>query len=570
MKIALAQINPTVGDFCGNCRQIVAKAKEAGAQGAELTIFSEMCLLGYPARDLLEKPSFLDAQERALHQLCLDLKGFPALVGCVQRRIKREGKALFNTCALINQGQLQALGHKCLLPAYDVFDEDRYFEPAEAPAVAEFQGLKLGLAICEDYWNDKDFWTTERKYPCDPIEKLVNRGAEVLISLNASPYALGKQKAKEAMLCALAKKHRLPLLYANQVGGNDDLLFDGRSLAIDAQGKIVARGPAFEEALTIVECCAAGTLLPVETSIPPQPPLGKGGRTMVEPELCAEEEVYRALVMGTRDYARKCGFKSAVVGLSGGIDSAFVVVIAAEAFGAKNVTGVGLPSRFNAAASLTDAEELAWRLGINFQVAPIQELAEAFRKSLTPVFAGLKEDVTEENIQARIRGVILMAFSNKFGHLLLTTGNKSEVATGYCTLYGDMAGGLAVISDVYKTMVYRVCRWLNARTPRKPPIPESCITKAPSAELRFNQTDQDTLPPYDILDGILKAAIEEMKSAEAIIALGYERAVVRKVLRMLDLSEYKRRQAAPGLKITAKAFGTGRRMPIAQRFQEEC
>ncbi len=548
MKIALAQINPTIGDFNGNSQRIVSAARDAAAKGAELTIFSEMCVMGYPARDLLEKPAFLDAQDRALEKLTNDLRGIPVVIGFVRRRNSSEGNALFNSCALIDGGKMVAIGDKCLLPTYDVFDEDRYFEESGASTLVSFKGKQWGLTICEDCWNDKDYWSA-RKYRHDPVAELASKGAEILINISASPFSLGKQAAKEDMLAALARKHGKPLLYVNQVGGNDDLLFDGRSLAFDSRGTLLARGQAFEEGVTIVDLAA-------------------GPQKLAAP-LIEEEEVYRGLVMGTRDYARKCGFKSAVLGLSGGIDSALVGAIAAEAFGPQNVTGVAMPSKFNSPESLADAKDLAERLGINFQVVAIEDLAIAFKGALAPAFSGRKEDVTEENMQARIRGVLMMAFSNKFGHLLLTTGNKSELATGYCTLYGDMCGGLAVISDLYKGMVYRLSKHMNARNAAKPPIPESSITKAPTAELRYNQKDQDTLPPYDMLDGILKASIEDHKPAREIIAMGYAEEIVRKVLRMVDINEYKRRQAAPGLKITSKAFGTGRRMPIAQRFRDE-
>ena len=556
MKIALAQINPTIGDFAGNCDRIERAAHDAAAKGAALTVFSEMCVMGYPARDLLEKPAFLAAQDRALEKLKANLKT-AVLLGFVTHRHEPDGNPLYNSCALIDRGEIVATGNKCLLPSYDVFDEDRYFEPSSAPSLAAFNGTQWGLTVCEDCWNDKDFWSSRRKYAFDPVDELVKRGAKVLINLSASPFSLGKQTIKESMLSALAKKHARPLLYVNQVGGNDDLVFDGRSLAFDSAGTLIARGPAFEEGLTFVEIDESGRVLSHD-------PLGT--------PLVEEEEVHRALVLGTRDYARKCGFKTAVLGLSGGIDSALVGAIAAEAFGPENVTGVAMPSKFNSPESLADAKVLAERLGIHFHVAPIEDLAGAFKQALSPLFAGRNEDVTEENIQARIRGVVLMSLSNKFGHLLLTTGNKSEMATGYCTLYGDMAGGLAVISDVYKTMVYRLSRHLNdlaKRAKNTPPIPESSIEKAPTAELRFNQKDQDSLPPYDILDGILKAGIEEHKSIGDIAALGYELETINKTMRMISFNEYKRRQAPPGLKITSKAFGTGRRMPIAQRFKEQ-
>ncbi|HYG78257.1 MAG TPA: NAD+ synthase [Planctomycetota bacterium] len=563
MKVALAQINPTIGDFDGNCQRIVNAARDATSQGAEITIFPEMSIMGYPARDLLDKPAFLAAQDRALESLCKALEGMPAIVGFVRRRTEGgEGKALYNSCALIANGKIAGFGDKCLLPTYDVFDEDRYFESAKEPAFVSFNGLRWGLTICEDCWNDKDFWS-QRKYAVDPIEKLTSANAAVLVNISASPYSLGKHAVKERMLSSLARKHHRALLYVNQVGGNDDLVFDGRSLAFDKHGKLLARGPAFEEAVVVVDLTVSPPPFPPKEFNADSSGCYPSGFMLVE-----EEEVKRALVLGTRDYARKCGFKSAVLGLSGGIDSAVVAAIAAEAFGPENVTGVAMPSKYNSPESLTDAMDLAERLKIKLEVVPIENLAGAFKSSLAAAFAGKPEDVTEENMQARIRGILLMAFSNKFGHLLLTTGNKSELATGYCTMYGDMCGGLAVISDLYKTMVYRLANHINALRPGEPPIPQSSITKAPTAELRFNQKDQDTLPPYEMLDEILKASIEEHKSAEEIMALGFDGAIVKKVLRMIDLNEYKRRQAAPGLKITSKAFGTGRRMPIAQRFRE--
>jgi NAD+ synthase (glutamine-hydrolysing) len=561
MKIAMAQINPTVGDFEGNSARILAAARDAASKGAELTVFSEMCLLGYPARDLLEKPAFLEAQDRAIARLRESLRGMPAVIGIVERH-KSEGRGLFNAAALIENGEVAAVGFKSLLPTYDVFDEDRYFERAAAPTVAEFHArssgaaVQLGLSICEDCWNDKDFWE-QRRYTFDPMEELVARGAGILLNISASPYSMYKHESKRSMLAAIARKHGRPLIYVNQVGGNDDLVFDGRSMAFSARGEMLGSSPAFEEAVTLIE---------VEPGAGPAPRLLDS--YWLAPTLTVEEEIHKALVLGTRDYAGKCGFKSAVLGLSGGIDSALVAAIAGEAFGAENVTGVALPSKFNSAESLNDAKDLAERLGIHFHVVAIEDVFTQVKRSLGPVFAGRPEDVTEENMQARIRGVLMMAMSNKFGSLLLTTGNKSELATGYCTLYGDMCGGLAVISDLYKTMVYRLSNHLNAINPKRPPIPLSSIEKAPTAELRFNQKDQDTLPPYDMLDGILIEAVENHLSADEIVAKGFERAVVMKVLRMIDINEYKRRQGAPGLKITSKAFGTGRRMPIAQRFRE--
>ena len=546
MKVALAQINPTLGDFHGTCEKIVRAAIKARSAGAELTIFSELCLTGYPPRDLLEKPAFLDAQDRALDRLKKALKGLPSIIGFVTRRYDGVGNLRYNSCALIHEGELLAVGRKCLLPKYDVFDESRYFEPGEKPACVEFLGLRWGLTICEDAWNDKDFWA-HRLYDRDPVEEVVSAEADVIVNLSASPHGIGKNSVKEAMLSSLARKHRRALLYVNQVGGNDELLFDGRSMAFNEQGKLIARGPAFEEGVTLVNLdTCQGT---------------------VSPRVGEEEEMRRALVLGIRDYANKCGFDGGVLGLSGGIDSAVMATLAAEAFKPENVIGVAMPSRYNAPESLADARSLAERLGMEFHILPIDSSFGTLRELLAPVFAGRPEDTTEENLQARIRGLLLMALSNKFGRLLLTTGNKSELATGYCTLYGDMCGGLAALSDVYKTSVYTLARHLNTTLPVAP-IPEHTLTRAPSAELRPNQTDQDALPPYEVLDGILKAYIEEQRSLEQIVALGFDFETARRVLRLVDFNEYKRRQAAPGLKVTAKAFGMGRRIPIAQRFRE--
>jgi len=547
MKIALAQINPTIGDFNGTVEKIVRMAINARAEGAGLTIFGELALTGYPPRDLLEKPSFLDAHDRALDRLKKALKGLPAIVGCVTRRFDGVGHQLYNSCAFIRDGEILAVGRKCLLPNYDVFDEERYFKAAEKPVVVEFRGLRWGLTICEDVWNDKDFWQN-RQYDRDPVEDVVNAGADVIVNLSASPYGLGKQSVKEAMLSSLCRKYRRQMLYVNQVGGNDELLFDGRSMAFNEQGKLIARGQAFEEGITIVDL--------------------ENAYGQVTPRLTEDEELRKGLVMGMRDYANKCGFEGGVIGLSGGIDSALVATLAAEAYKPQNVIGVAMPGRYNSPESLNDARELAERLGIEFHIVPIDNAFGQMKEMLAPVFAGRAEDATEENIQARLRGLILMALSNKFGHLLLTTGNKSELATGYCTLYGDMCGGLAAISDLYKTTVFKFARYLNVSAENLPPIPEHTLTRAPSAELRPNQTDQDSLPPYETLDDILKAYIEDRKTFEQIVALGFELETVKRVLRLVDFNEYKRRQAAPGLKVTSKAFGMGRRMPIAQRFRE--
>ena len=550
MRVALAQINPTIGDFAATCEKIVRAAMKSRSEGAELTVFPEMCLTGYPPRDLLEKPAFLDAQDRALDRLKKALKGFPTILGCVTRRFDGVGNLLYNSCAVLQDGEILAVGRKCLLPTYDVFDEGRYFEPAEKPTVVELLGLRWGLTICEDVWNDKDFWQ-HRLYETDPVEECVNAGAQVLVNLSASPWNLGKQGVKEAMLSSMCRKHRTPLLYVNQVGGNDELIFDGRSMAFNEQGKLYARAPAFEEFVMICDIEA------IE---------GPSSHRLTE-----EDEIRKALVLGVRDYSNKCGFDGAVLGLSGGIDSALTAAIAAEALGGDNVMGVAMPSRYNKPESLADARALAENLGAEFHILSIEKPFGDLRELLAPVFAGRSEDTTEENIQARLRGLLLMSLSNKFGRLVLTTGNKSELATGYCTLYGDMCGGLAVLSDVYKTTVYQMAKHFNSAALDKgetPPIPERSLTRAPSAELKPNQTDQDVLPPFDILDGILKAYVEDRKSLEQIVALGFEFETVKRTLRMVDFNEYKRRQAAPGLRLTSKAFGMGRRMPIAQRFRE--
>ncbi|MCK6471050.1 MAG: NAD+ synthase [Planctomycetes bacterium] len=546
MRVALAQLNPTIGDFPAIIEKMVRAALKARGEGAELTLFPELALMGYPPRDLLEKQAFLEAMEKALEKLKKALKGFPSVVGYVARRYDGVGNLCYNAAAFIDEGEVKAVARKSLLPTYDVFDERRYFEPGTESTVFGFKGLRWGLTVCEDIWNDKDFWKT-RMYDRDPIEEVVAEGADIILNISASPYFMGKQAVKEAMLSSLARKHRKPVLYVNQVGGNDELIFDGRSMAFDDRGKIFGRAPAFQEAIAVVDV--------VEY---------EGDVADRLPDL---EECRQALVLGMRDYGRKCGFDGAVVGLSGGIDSSLVGALAAEAFGPSNVIGVAMPSRFNAPESLADARQMAENLGLDFHILPIEKPFGAIKELLGPVFAGRPEDTTEENMQARIRGMLLMALSNKFGHLLLTTGNKSELATGYCTLYGDMCGGLAAISDVYKTTVYDLSRHIN-QTAITAPIPENCITRAPSAELRENQTDQDSLPPYDLLDKILKAYVEEGRGVEQIAAMGFDFDTVRRVARLVDYSEYKRRQAAPGLKISAKAFGVGRRIPIAQRFRE--
>lgn len=544
MRIALAQINTTVGDVRTNAARIAAYYKRAAEVGADLVLFPELTLTGYPPRDLLLRQAFIDDNLRVLDELAAGMTGPAALVGFAGHSEKRPGRPLTNAAAWIQGGRVEAVRCKSLLPTYDVFDEDRYFEPAPENSPVAMGSARLGVTICEDLWNDEDFWP-ERRYRRNPAADLQRQGIDLLVNLSASPWHLGKERTRLKMLSELAGKTGSPLAYCNLVGGNDELVFDGHSLIFNARGELLAQGRGFEEELVVAEI--------------------EGAARPVRPLPGDEEAVYRALVLGLRDYAAKCGFQSVVLGLSGGIDSALVACLACEAFGPSHVLGVSLPSEFSSRGSLDDARSLAERLGIRYEVVPIQPPFDSVKQQLRTLFAGRPEDTTEENIQARLRGVTLMALSNKFGSLLLTTGNKSEMAVGYCTLYGDMCGGLAVISDVPKTMVYRVARWINRD---REIIPSNSITKPPSAELRPNQTDQDSLPDYEVLDAILEAYVVQGRSMDEIVAAGFDPEVVRRMLRLIDLSEYKRRQAAPGLKVTTKAFGMGRRMPIAQRFRE--
>jgi NAD+ synthetase len=544
MKIALAQINTTVGDLAGNEAKILAAYHRGVESGAELIIFPELATTGYPPRDLLLKRGFVRQNLEMLNRLAAAIGQAGMIVGHVGKNEQRPGREATNATALLQNGKIVATRTKTLLPTYDVFDEDRYFEPATGNAPVEFNGRKIGLTICEDMWNDEEFWD-ERRYRNNPPALLAAAGATILFNNSASPWQVGKNETRSRMLSQLAVKTGRAVVYCNLVGGNDELVFDGASMAFNSAGQLIAHGKLFEEDLVVFDVDSAP---PVHT-----------------PEMAAEEKVYRALALGLRDYLHKCGFKSAVLGLSGGIDSALTAVLAVEALGKENVRGVSLPSQFSSQGSLDDAHRLAENLGIRYDVVAIQPTFAAVTKELASVFTGMKEDTTEENIQARLRGVVLMAMSNKFGSLLLTTGNKSEMAVGYCTLYGDMSGGLAVISDVPKTMVYRVARWVNRE---REIIPTPSITKAPSAELRPNQTDQDSLPPYDVLDAILDEYVVNLKTTRDIIAMGFDEATVKHVVRLIDLSEYKRRQAAPGLKVTSKAFGVGRRLPIAQRYRD--
>lgn len=546
MKIALAQLNPVVGDFAGNCGRILQAARDAHRRGADLVVGTELCVPGYPPRDLVEKPSFLAHNQRSLERLAKELPPVPTIVGFVQSSSAPTGKRAMNCAAILAEGQVQFVQPKMLLPTYDVFDEARYFEPARTQEVFSVAGVRAALTICEDCWNDRTFWE-QRLYPRDPVEELMGQGSDLLINISASPFSIGKRSQRREMFQALARRHGVPVVLANQVGGNDSLVFDGSSLAVAPDGRVCAAARCFEEDLVFFDT-ETGT-----GDCREQP--GEG-----------IEEVYAALVLGVRDYLSKCGFRDAVVGLSGGIDSSVVAGLAVAALGAEHVLGVALPGPYSSAESLMDAKQLAANLGIQFVTLPIAELFDAYRERLAATFKGRGEDVTEENLQARIRGNLLMALSNKFRALVLSTGNKSELAVGYCTLYGDLAGGLAVISDVPKTMVYELGRYLNRDGER---IPQRCFSKAPSAELRPGQTDQDSLPSYQVLDKILKGYIEEAKAAPD-IAREYDLPLelIREVIEKADRSEYKRHQAPPGLKITSKAFGLGRRFPIAQRYSE--
>ena len=543
MKIALAQFNPTVGDFAGNSARILALAERANQRGADLAVFSELCLCGYLPQDLLERPAFIDRNLQELKDLAKKLP-LPAVVGFAGRVKNGTGKSVANKAALICGGRVVFEQSKMLLPTYDVFDESRYFAPAERQSSYGLGKETLGITICEDAWNDKNFWVN-RRYERDPITEIMGQGTTLLLNVSASPYTINKRALRFEMLRSIAVNHRRPVVYVNQVGGNDSLIFDGASFALTAEGKVAAQAYAFEEDLVLFDS-AAGC-----------------GEIHDQPH----EEIayaYRALVTGTQDYVRKCQFKKVVIGLSGGIDSAVVACIAADALGPENVLGVSMPGPYSSEGSKSDACAVARNLGIDFIALPIADVFAAYKKALAPAFAGRAEDVTEENIQARIRGNYLMALSNKFGSMVLSTGNKSEIAVGYCTLYGDMAGGLAVISDVPKLMVYELARWINRE---REVIPQSTIDKPPSAELRPNQKDEDSLPPYDVLDRILKAYIEDLRSPQEIADhYGFDTKLVREIAWLVDRNEYKRKQAAPGLKITSRAFGFGRPFPIAQRY----
>ena len=554
MRIALAQINNTVGDLDGNAAKILDFARRADERGAQVVAFPELALTGYPPRDLVEKQSFLDRTHQALECIAAQTANLHAalIVGYVARSPEDSPISAQNAAAVLESGRITFDQRKMLLPTYDVFDEARYFQPATSQNVCTIQGTKLAIAICEDAWNDKMFWE-RRRYRRDPVEELVQQGAELIISINASPWNLGKREQRQAIFRATAQRFNMPIVYSHMAGGNDQLVFDGSSFAMTADGELAACAKSFGEDLVLFDS---------DTGV------GDLNCNLAD----EEEAAFEALVLGTRDYIQKCGFRRAIIGLSGGIDSALVAAIAVEAVGCENVLGIGMPGPYSSEHSLTDACSLAQNLGIRFEVVRIGAGYEAMVDTLDPLFAGYQPDPTEENIQSRLRGVTLMALSNKFGALVLTTGNKSELAVGYCTLYGDMCGGLAVISDAPKTLVYRLARIANqrARSQGRPvPIPENTFTKPPSAELRPDQKDTDSLPPYEVLDAILAGYVERYESVSQIASSeNLPPDLVRDIIRKVDRNEYKRQQAAPGLRITTKAFGVGRRFPIAHRFTE--
>lgn len=547
MKVTIAQLNPTVGDINGNISKIIETLARCRDQEPDLVVFPELFLVGYPPKDLLERPWFIEKAQQAIQELAQTSLKYPQtgiLFGAPLPSGKDIGKRLYNSAVLIFQGRIHSVHHKSLLPTYDVFDERRHFDPAPAINTVDFKGERLGLSICEDAWNDPELWPTGTLYPFDPIETMARQGATLFVNISASPFFVGKEEIRFRLIRRHAQKHRTPFVFVNQIGGNDELVFDGRSLSLDSAGEPVAVCPSFSE-----------HVYTIETTLP-----GRPGSYIPQEKI---ESIHEALVLGVRDYMRKCGFSKAIIGLSGGIDSAVTCCLAKEAGGAENVLGISMPSPFSSKGSLEDSEKLAANLGIRFQVIPISTIYQSYLDTLKDSFAGKNPDTTEENIQARIRGNILMAFSNKFGHLVLSTGNKSELAVGYCTLYGDMSGGLSVISDVPKTMVYDLANYINRSTEI---IPRAILEKPPSAELKPGQVDLDTLPPYPILDKILQSYIEELYSVEEIIRMGFERETVKWVVRMVEKNEYKRKQAALGLKVTTKAFGVGRRIPIAAKL----
>jgi NAD+ synthase (glutamine-hydrolysing) len=545
VKIALGQINPTVGDFSGNAAKIIEFSRRAQVGGAGLILFPELSVCGYPPRDLVERTSFVSQNRDSLDHIAAETRGIAVICGLATPAHAESGKSVMNSAALLKDGEVSFLQSKMLLPTYDVFDEMRNFAPAKSQRLFPFCGKQVALTICEDAWNDKHFWN-KRLYTFDPVESLVHAGGNLVLNISASPFWLGKRELRRDMLANIARSYKVPVAMVNQVGGNDSLVFDGSSLVLNPDGEVIAQGKSFEEDIVYFDSDRLTGEL--------------------HSQIAGDDaSVYSALVLGTRDYVRKCGFRQVIIGLSGGIDSALTAAIATDALGPDNVIGVGMPGPYSSQGSIDDARTLAKNLGIRYEQMGIGEIFEAYKKTLAHVFVGRKEDETEENIQSRARGTLLMALSNKFGAIVLSTGNKSELGVGYCTLYGDMVGGLAVISDVPKTMVYRLSHYANSRSAV---IPRASLEKPPSAELRPDQKDSDSLPPYEVLDAILEDYVEELHTIDQIATeRGFDVSLVRRVIRMVERSEYKRQQAAPGLKISAKAFGYGRRFPIAAKAE---
>lgn len=546
MRITLAQMNPVVGDLKGNLSKLVDVLTKASQDSSDLLVLPELFLVGYPPKDLLERRWFVQKTIQVIDELVKISNDYPEtgiLFGAPLPTGKDTGKGLYNSAILIHRGQTLSTHHKSLLPTYDIFDETRYFDPAPEIQTVPFKGETLGISICEDAWNDPLLWSRGKYYAFDPIEELAKKGAGILINISASPFEMGKEEVRFSLIRNHAQKHKLPFVFVNQIGGNDELIFDGRSFCLDKNGEPIAIFPSFKEHVQTVDMNLSGT----------------SGVYVFQDKI---ESVYEALILGVRDYMKKCGFTKAVVGLSGGIDSALVCYLAKEAIGGNNVLGITMPSPYSSRGSVEDSRRLAEKIGIQFKIIPITTIFDSYLDTLKEYFKEKEPDITEENIQARIRGNILMAFSNKFGYLVLSTGNKSELAVGYCTLYGDMSGGLSVLSDVPKTMVYELAKHINRKSEI---IPQEIIEKPPSAELKPNQIDQDTLPPYPILDQILHHYIEESASRDEIIKMGFDAETTRWVVKAVERNEYKRRQASPGLKVTTKAFGVGRRMPIAAK-----
>ena len=569
MKIAIAQLNPTIGDITNNAKHIITAATDAAKQNVRLLLTPELSLCGYPPRDLLLFPGFIESMSKELKAIATQLPdNIAVLIGTVETNphaTSKGQKPLYNSMALLDGGEVKQVFHKRLLPTYDVFDEERYFEPGYEANYFTLDEIKIGVSICEDLWNDEQFWG-KRSYEVNPIEELAQLEVDVIVNLSASPYTVGKQNLREAMLNHAAVSYNKPMVYVNQVGGNDDLVFDGNSVAFNSMGEVVSRAKDFDADLVVVEL---EELIATERD----GEIGRRGDREIGRRRDREigrrgdgdsnEEIYKALVLGVKDYARKCGFSKAILGLSGGIDSALVAAIASEALGAENVLGVLMPSPYSSDHSISDAVDLVNNLGMKSQKIEIEAAMKAYDTILDPMFAGTEFGIAEENIQSRIRGNLLMAIANKFNYLLLSTGNKSEMAVGYCTLYGDMNGGLAVIADVPKTRVFKLCRWLNGD---REVIPNNIITKPPSAELKPDQKDSDSLPNYEILDDILERIVCQHQSTAEIIEAGHDSETVSKVMKLVTRAEFKRRQAPPGIKITDRAFGTGWRMPIAKRL----